>query len=617
MGNYYLTQQYSDAFSNLFKLIKEIYNQTNQTGQQFEGYLVDLNSFNKLLEIVNGLNGHPPQTKSFDLNNNETEKKQLHKLKTTNANNIINLIEQNQSFIIVNKEFYDVVCEKKDENKIIYKITPEKIILYLTNGTTKEFKNNKNHIINKSSLLEENKNNENLVPKPKEGQNYKDKIDRVYNDVNNYEKCQQDIIQKINNNSPKMDHLFLVDNVWIEKWKRNSFYDKIKAQYPLIQSTDEQAIKNLISNELSTNTSNYDELNDIENYIIKDVNQLSNIINDQSKSYIILDKQFLNEFCKDKNINVNTSQLNPISLTLGQQNIQVELTNGQKMNFRGTDNLIALNKYRNDEIAIPSGTTQQTPNANQTNEVYNSNILMNLIKFAFFKMKLNKLIKSGQNQAVSADLINKEVINKLKQIYKEKEIIGLLSDSKQLDGITYENANQKFSKISKFLNDNKPEYINSFKDLEIKGGISFSNTERNISLKRFNNNQKLIYIEDFEIIDNEFATFLSSKFAFKVNLMILPIIILPRENKIFTIITYKQNYIYEIVIPNNENIYKAEYILEILNNNPVTHDKKNLNNHILNVFKTYGIQKLIAQKSPFHTSNNIYFNLYPVNGSIH
>ena len=69
------------------------------------------------------------------------------------------------------------------------------------------------------------------------------------------------------------------------------------------------------------------------------------------------------------------------------------------------------------------------------------------------------------------------------------------------------------------------------------------------------------------------------------------------------------------LIYNNENIYKAEYILEILNNNPVTHDKKNLNNHILNVFNTYGIHKLIAQKSPFHTGNNIHFNLYPVNGS--
>ena len=121
MGNKSLTQQYHDAFSNLVKYINKLYNQTNQPGQQFEGYLVDLNSYNKLSEIVNGLNGYSPQTQRFDpYNNNETEKKQLYKLKTTNANNIISLIERNQSFIIVNNEFYDVVCEKKDENKITY-----------------------------------------------------------------------------------------------------------------------------------------------------------------------------------------------------------------------------------------------------------------------------------------------------------------------------------------------------------------------------------------------------------------------------------------------------------------------------------------------------------------
>ena len=156
MGNYSL-KKYYDAFSNLNNYINKLYNQTNQPGQQFEGYLVELNSYNKLLEIVNELNGFSSQTQKFVPYNNETEKKQLYQLKTTNANNIISLIERNQSFIIVNKEFYDVVCEKKDENKITYIIIPEKIILYINNGTTKEFKNNKTNIIDKSCLLEEKK----------------------------------------------------------------------------------------------------------------------------------------------------------------------------------------------------------------------------------------------------------------------------------------------------------------------------------------------------------------------------------------------------------------------------------------------------------------------------
>ena len=87
----------------------------------------------------------------------DTEIEKNYSIFSCNANNIISLIESNQSFIIVNKEFYDVVCEKKDENKIIYNITPEKIILYINNGTTKEFKNNKTNIIDKSTFLGEKK----------------------------------------------------------------------------------------------------------------------------------------------------------------------------------------------------------------------------------------------------------------------------------------------------------------------------------------------------------------------------------------------------------------------------------------------------------------------------
>ena len=173
--------------------------------------------------------------------------------------------------------------------------------------------------------------------------------------------------------------------------------------------------------------------------------------------------------------------------------------------------------------------------------VSSSNILRNLIKFEFYKIKLNELNKSRQNEDFSAYLINKEVIKKLKQIYKVEEIIAFLSDNKQLEGIAYENANQSFPKISKFLYENKPEYINSLKDLEMSGGINFTNNEGKLSFKKVNNDQNLIYIEDFEIIDNEFATFLSDKF--KITLMILPIIILPRDNKIFSIIEYNQNYI--------------------------------------------------------------------------
>ena len=106
----------------------------------------------------------------------------------------------------------------------------------------------------------------------------------------------------------------MVDNDWIEEWKEISFYEEIKEQYNLKQNANEQDIKNLIFEELTKDPFNYDELDDIENYILKDKNQLPNLIIYQKKSYIIVDKQFLIEFYDDTEIDF--SQFNPIKLIM-------------------------------------------------------------------------------------------------------------------------------------------------------------------------------------------------------------------------------------------------------------------------------------------------------------
>ena len=136
--------------------------------------------------------------------------------------------------------------------------------------------------------------------------------DLIYNDVNNYLKCERRINKTINDKSTKIEQLFLVDNDWIEEWKEISFYEEIKEQYNLKQNANEQDIKNLIFEELTKEPFNYDELDDIENYILKDKNQLPNLIIYQKKSYIIVDKQFLIEFYDDTEIDF--SQFNPINI---------------------------------------------------------------------------------------------------------------------------------------------------------------------------------------------------------------------------------------------------------------------------------------------------------------
>ena len=172
--------RYYNAFSNFANYINLIHNQLNPIENTFEGYFVELNSYNQVLNTINRLINNS----SF---NDEKANNQLYKLKTININKIMSPNESMNHFIIINKELYNEVCEKNDENKITYRITPEKIILILKNGETKEFKNNKNNIIDKSSFLTEtyNINEYSIMNSSQKYQEYKER-----NFVNNYEKYQ-------------------------------------------------------------------------------------------------------------------------------------------------------------------------------------------------------------------------------------------------------------------------------------------------------------------------------------------------------------------------------------------------------------------------------------------
>ena len=214
--------RYYNAFSNFANYINLIHNQLNPIENTFEGYFVELNSYNQVLNTINRLINNS----SF---NDEKANNQLYKLKTININKIMNPNERMNHFIIINKELYNEVCEKNDENKITYRITPEKIILILKNGETKEFKNNKNNIIDKSSFLTEtyNINEYSIMNSSQKYQEYKE---RTF--VNNYEKYQGD------NRTILHNSLFNLSNQYENQQHRNhlaSITQQTKYQRPIMQ----------------------------------------------------------------------------------------------------------------------------------------------------------------------------------------------------------------------------------------------------------------------------------------------------------------------------------------------------------------------------------------------
>ena len=82
----------------------------------------------------------------------------------------------------------------------------------------------KNNIVNNNSLATSEFNNNNIINQ---------KVNKIYNDIKNYFFNEKNIINILNNNY-NQKHIcqgFLVDEKWVDKWKKYSNYEYIKMHY--------------------------------------------------------------------------------------------------------------------------------------------------------------------------------------------------------------------------------------------------------------------------------------------------------------------------------------------------------------------------------------------------
>ena len=183
-----------------------------------------------------------------------------------------------------------------------------------------------------------------------------------------------------------------------------------------------------------------------------------------------------------------------------------------------------------------------------------------------------------------------------------------MNNNQQLNEINYQNFNENYSKISEFLNKNQTNYINKIKQIERQSTNKFNEQEGSLVLKKLNNNG-LKYIDNIEIIDKDFANYLYQ--IFNNNIAIYKIDLIKIESKIFLIIYFNRNYIYEISSLNENDIMTIEYLIEIKKNN-MTNDINTLNNYIVNVLLENGIQNLISYGNPINIENRLIFNLLAI-----
>jgi len=264
---------------------------------------------------------------------------------------------------------------------------------------------------------------------------------------------------------------------------------------------------------------------------------------------------------------------------------------------------------------------QFTPKLNKLNNncignETNARRISNNKKNKYFSKKQSKkeiklkIKNSSKINFIQAYIINNEIIKKLEQNYNLNEVISYLNSNQQLNEINYQNFNENYQKLSELLNKNQTNYIKEIKKYENSTRFKFEKNEGFLVLKKYNNKNNLKYVDKFEIIDKDFASYIHQ--IFNNSIAIYKIDYIKVEDKIFLIIDFNGNSIYEIASLNNHDIMIGNYLIEIKKNN-MTNNINLLNNYIGNLLLDNGIQNLITNGNPINFGNDLTVHLHEIN----
>ena len=218
-----------------------------------------------------------------------------------------------------------------------------------------------------------------------------------------------------------------------------------------------------------------------------------------------------------------------------------------------------------------------------------------------------------KNIHTKANLITGDIINDLVQKFKLKELMMKIEKNPLLNSITYANFDNKFNDILNIINETDSNYFNSIKQYDDLSAINFIPAKSTLTHLFINNQAKLYYIDNFEIIDIKFAAFLKTTFYKNIELPTIYFGII--DNYILLVIEYGIDKIYEIVSFNNINCaFTVEYLIEFVNTKNININI--LSNYLFQYLSNKGIQNLVAKGNIININNcNIIFNIYSINNN--
>ena len=577
-------------YQDAIKKFKEYVYQTNadESNKTHKGFLIDYTEFLKLekkLENKENNNGSCEST-----SNNRPN---LTPQKPTGLKNKIN---NGDKFVLINNDLYEKICDRNLDPKIHiiqYKISKDCINLYGENNEVLKFKKSDINLIEIDKSSSDELKTVNI--------NCSNNVDKIYIDVLNYYKIEKNfqINFYIQNEQEVKSEGFFVDKIWDDKWKKYSYYDSIKTKCLQNNILDKNTIIKMIKEEQTKNYLNYDEVNDVENYLAKNEMEVYNSIKNLNKSYVILNKEFFKQFTIKTNIL-------PISFYLSFQNISIKPA-GQTILYCKTNNNIIS---KNNNVIEPQNQNQHqnqiqevnTPN----NNLYSLEYLKHLIRAIYFKAEIllpNSKFKEG---IISAFLIKKDIIKDLKAKFQLNELILKIENNPKLAGISYRNFKDKFPSILEAINESYCNYLKSIEQYNNPGVINYTLAQSILQEKNINGLGGLNYIDNFEIIDGGFAAFLQKAFYQKLHLPSADFTII--DNYILLMTNLNNKYFYEILSFSCHCELTVEYLINIISYK--FNDISQFNKYIFQYFINNGIKKLISSENPIQTENdNIIFNI--------
>ena len=502
-------EQYQKAFDNFDKFLEKI-NSENPSDEIRRGYLINLTNFNKLKKYVE------KYKKKNDITCLPLNESISFKLNPENYEDLEQKIfEGDYKFKIINGTLLRIICDKKEEEfetyQIEYSITSENIKIILKNGKELNFKNNKDNNIKKEKSTNYLTNNE----------DFKKIAEKIYKDIINYFKSTTEFSEKINNKNKEIKKYegFLVNKEWVDKWKKYSKYNKIKENY--LKDDDKNKIIEKIKKEHKKSKFNYNEVNDIENYIIKDINQLES--NDNlNKSFEILNKNFLKSFNK-KNIDI-------FDFVLTYNNIEMKYQDEPLFSYKADNNIIIMD----------SNTITDISNKIKSN------------KIQVQKKDTSQIQKNLDNNLDSEGVMNKD---NEKKIYNENQTKNNFEKANEKNSDKSNNNNfylidKKFSELISSINFNKSNIDNNIYSNDT---MNPQKIDLNSDLKKYKiqfshinyNSENLYYPINFDIIGQQ--PFITNKNILDKN-----------KTKLFAeidLIQVKENF---IIIPKDNNNFKNE-----------------------------------------------------------